>query len=679
MTIVDDYNSMALRRHYDTDDHDVLEEFYRPLLRSAFRYDRAVGYFSAATLRDCASELADFIDNAGRVRLVIGTFISQEELDAIGPAENGDIEKAAIKEQLTRQLRALADSNISAAAIFAQMVASGIAELKFAVRDNGIYHEKFGVFEDIHHHKVAFIGSINETKAALSIDGNHESFSVYKTAEPAFYEAYGLPLEHRFDRLWKGETKSTRIYDVDEESIDMMREIISRSRLIVESNEPEQLPSLAARYKLRPYQEDALQEWKKNRYRGILAMATGTGKTLTAIEAVKRFKAKVPTGAVVITVPYQNLALQWLDALRDQGLPTISVFQSYTSWYPQVKNIFLAAQMGSINIPCLVCVNDTFKDDRFQELLSFLDHAKETFHFLLIDECHHFNSPQHIKTLPKTFGFRLGLSATPYDQFSEHFLDEYFDRIIFEFPLHKAIEAKFLTKYRYHILPVYLDEDESEAYDQITHRILQIAGSDDGFTPEKLPLIQPLLLRRSRIVGAARNKLQRLRQHLLQTGRTPYSLFYCGDGSVDDDGSSVRQIEMVSTLLHDLGWRSSRITADESLKTREILLDSLKSQSIDAVVSIKVLDEGIDIPECRIAYLLASQSSDRQGIQRRGRVLRKSEGKDFAELYDFVVVGGTTGSKALENLRNKELRRATQFANDAANADIILKEISELQ
>jgi superfamily II DNA or RNA helicase len=207
----------------------------------------------------------------------------------------------------------------------------------------------------------------------------------------------------------------------------------------------------------------------------------------------------------------------------------------------------------------------------------------------------------------------------------------------------------------------------------------RIAGSEESFTPETWAKVQPIVLARSRIVGAARDKLVKLRDHLHMTGRRPYSLFYCGDGSVEDDGERIRQIEAVSELLHSLSWRSSRITAAESLQTREALLERLKNQAIDAVVSIKVLDEGIDVPACQRAYLLASQSSDRQGIQRRGRVLRKSEGKDVAELYDFIVIGGSSDATALKKLAGKEIRRAYKFANDSANQNEIVSELEAIQ
>jgi superfamily II DNA or RNA helicase len=672
------FEGLPLSRHYNSDERDVLREFYRPIIERSVRYDRAVGYFSSTTLRACARELGAFISQEGQIRFVIGCLVSSKDAEALTSQEVSEQDRSTIREALKKQLVSLQEQDIDSAALLSRLVLAGVVEIKFALRATGIYHEKFGVFADSIGCKVAFIGSANETEAALSAGANHESFSVFKSWEPAIYEGYGQELEQRFDDLWSGRTKNTRIYGLDEESLTLMRSIALKAQAGQAPDEVA-LPALAARYALRPYQQQALQEWKANNYAGILAMATGTGKTLTAIEAVKKFRNAVPGGAVVITVPYQNLALQWMDALREQGIDVVPVFDSYTKWADRVKNYVLASQATVLqSLPCFVCVNDTFRDDRFQELIGLLENAAQPNHLLIADECHHFNSPEHIRKLPDHFKYRLGLSATPYDQFAQHYLDQYFGRIVFEFPLGRAIQEGFLTPYRYHVIPVTLDEDETEIYEEITLRIVRIAGRDDGFTPETLAKAQPLLLARARIVGAARDKLVQLEKHLNFSRREPFTLFYCGDGSVEDDGERERQIERVTQLLDRLGWRSSRITADESLRQRESALDALRRQTIDAVVSIKVLDEGIDVPSCRNAYLLASQSSDRQGIQRRGRVLRKSEGKEQAVLYDFIVMGAAKVSRSVKSLAKKELRRAWGFSLDAANRPEIQLQLREL-
>jgi superfamily II DNA or RNA helicase len=673
------FPEIALKRHYQSDADDILATFYRPILSRAVSYKRAVGYFSEQSLVACAAELSDFIERDGKIRLVIGYFVSPAELASVTTSDVSEAERLILRQRLVAVLRAIEAGNPPAARIIGALVASGIVELRFAVRKRGIYHEKFGIFEDAYRNKVAFIGSANETEAALAPGRNHESFAVFKSLEPEIYAAYGEELERRFDALWSGDTKETRIYPVDEDSLAIMRAMAVQRDQAGKVDEP-MLPRLVVNKPLRDYQKDALLEWQKNRYRGILAMATGTGKTVTAIEAVKKFRQSVPHGAVVVTVPYQNLALQWIEALRDHGLEVCPVFANSRDWNQAVQNNFLAAQLGPTDMPCFVCVNNTFKSDRFQELLHLLASADEKKHLLIVDECHHFNNPEHLAKLPSHFLFRLGLSATPYDQFAQHYLDAYFGQVVYEFSLSRAINEKFLTPYQYHILPVWLDDGETTIYEELTRKIVQIAGAEETLTPENLVKVQPLLLKRSRVVGACRDKLGVLRRQLERAGKQPFTLFYCGDGSVeDDDLGSTRQIECVSSLLHDVGWTSSRITAEETLKQREALLAKLKEKRLDAIVSIKVLDEGIDIPDCRSAYLLASQTSDRQGIQRRGRVLRKAEGKEQADLYDFVVLGGTSNSSAMKSLARRELRRASSFASDALQSATLQQHIHDLK
>lgn len=670
---------IALKRHYQSDNDDILATFYRPVLSRSVSYKRAVGYFSEGSLVACAAELSSFIERDGKIQLIIGCFVSPAELASVSTTDLVEAERQVLRQRLITMLRAIEAGDPPSAKIIGTLVASGIVEMRFAVRQKGIYHEKFGIFEDAHGNKVAFIGSANETEAALAPGRNHESFAVFKSVEPEMYAAYGKELEHRFDALWVGNTKETRIYPVDEDSLAIMR-AMAMQRNEIDIEDFPVLPRLIVNKPLRDYQNLALQEWQKNRYQGILAMATGTGKTMTAIEAVKKFRQSVPHGAVVVTVPYQNLALQWIEALRDHGLNVCPVFANSRDWIQTVQNNFLAAHLGRTDMPCFVCVNNTFKSERFQELLQLLGDAVEKKHLLIVDECHHFNSPEHIAKLPAHFQFRLGLSATPYDQFAQHYLDAYFGRVVYEFALSRAIAEKYLTPYRYHILPVWLDENETLIYEELTRKIVQIAGTDEALTPENLAKVQPLLLKRARVVGACRDKLTVLTRQLEKSGKQSFTLFYCGDGTVEDDEhGSARQIERISGLLHEVGWTSSRITAEESLGQREALLVKLKERRLDAIVSIKVLDEGIDIPDCRSAYLLASQTSDRQGIQRRGRVLRKAEGKELADLYDFVVLGGASGSAAMKSLARRELRRATNFALDALQADVLQQQISDLK
>ena len=166
-----------------------------------------------------------------------------------------------------------------------------------------------------------------------------------------------------------------------------------------------------------------------------------------------------------------------------------------------------------------------------------------------------------------------------------------------------------------------------------------------------------------------------------------HTLFYCGDGSVVEESSgtelddlAVRDIKRVASILHKQGWKSSKFTADESLKERRNIIDNFKLGFIDAMVSIRVLDEGIDIPVCKQAFLLASSRNERQFIQRRGRILRKSVGKEFSIIHDFIVLPseGIYLDDSLKSLVNSELDRVYEFSHVAMNKKELYEAAAEI-
>jgi superfamily II DNA or RNA helicase len=673
------FSELQLLKHFESDSDDIMADFYRPVLSRAVRYDRAVGYFSSSTFRSCALELSEFVRKNGKARLIIGCLTNQADLQAISKIETAkdDQTREAIRRQLIQYFDDLIGADPNSALTFATLITAGIVTIRFALRDRGIYHEKFGVFEDRDGARIAFIGSVNETSSAMDPSLNHESISVYDSRDTNIFREYGEPLEQRFEKLWRGETKKTRIYDMDRETIDLIRQVAERYSV---SNEAEIRES--DQQDLRPYQTEALVSWEHNSYRGILAMATGTGKTRTALAAVKRFRASPNSGIVVITVPYQNLALQWRKELENLGIPSYPVFQNYESWFEPVKAFILNARYSDgARPPCLVCVNRTFNEPRFRELLGLLSAQDQTIHFLVADEAHHFNSELICRELPDLFTFRLALSATPYDQFEGHddarFLANYFGDIVYNFSLERAVQEGFLCPYNFYFFPCSLDQDESAEYDELTKRLVRAIGDKDIRQPDVFGKIQPILIARSRIVAGAKDKLRVLANHLQKTGRQSLTLFYCGDSSIESDYGTRRHVEVVTKLLDDLGWRTSRVTAEETLGDREAILRSFSNCEIDAIVSIRVLDEGIDLPSTERAYLLASQSSNRQGIQRRGRVLRKHPAKTHAEIFDFVVVGAQLSAAWVQSLGTKEIKRAIQFALAALNRDTQLALIRE--
>jgi superfamily II DNA or RNA helicase len=405
-----------------------------------------------------------------------------------------------------------------------------------------------------------------------------------------------------------------------------------------------------------------------------LALATGTGKTKTAIAAIRNFQQKFPQGTVVVTAPYQALASQWIDQLRNLGVNSIKVFGSHLDWESRVQNIVDSIQTAIdpyARIPVLVCVNKTFRGENFQAILTAF--GRDSFQgMIVVDECHHFNSRPGINALPSCFNFRMGLSATPFEGGEKRFLDEYFSGIAFEYSLASAIKNGHLAQYNYNPILIELTEHEADEYVHLIRLVQKrFATAKDELESDEYG--QPEI----EIDGLLENltaKLTKLSELLKASGRQKFSLFYCGVGSIKlPSGERMRQIHFVTKLLDQLSWKISKITAEETAAERERILDSFRNEQIEAIASMKVLDEGIDVPDCRNAYILASQRSERQGIQRRGRVLRIAPGKSVANLYDFIIVGPRMSIRELEDLYSKELKRAIMFSGDAVNKSECLK------
>jgi superfamily II DNA or RNA helicase len=253
-------------------------------------------------------------------------------------------------------------------------------------------------------------------------------------------------------------------------------------------------------------------------------------------------------------------------------------------------------------------------------------------------------------------------------------MDEYFGDIVFEFDLRRAIDERYLTPYRYHPVFIELTADEAEAYQRVSQ---EVKGDKNNQESESVSVGKSHLTDSQRsILDSAIGKFIGLRELLRGKGRMTHCLFYCGVGSLKfSDGERVRNLTSVAKILGQEGWNVGKITADENASDRARILSDFRNERLDALVSIRVLDEGIDIPACHTAFILASQDSIRQGIQRRGRVLRLADGKDYADLYDFIFTGPFFRDADVNKLYDREFKRAKLFAKDSLNSDECMREI----
>lgn len=434
----------------------------------------------------------------------------------------------------------------------------------------------------------------------------------------------------------------------------------------------------------RPYQKEAISVWMHNRGQGILNMATGTGKTVTSLLASSEL-AELQDGelALIIAAPYQHLVDQWVEELEHFSVTPIKAYQSRTKWTDDLTMSITEYNSGGRDVLPIVTTHNTFATDHFQQIIRRLNGAKT---MLIVDEVHHMGAPHLRQSLPKEIRARLGLSATPerwYDEEGTNSLMRYFSSgIVFEYGLDEAIESEYLSKYYYvpHLIP--LTDDEQEEYLALSKAIGQRAASVSGDIgdagAQSDETLKQLLFKRARLIGSAENKLTVLTDLLQQQKEIHHILVYCGDGQVGGEGEETkRQLRAVTELLgKELQIKTHQFTYEEDQETRERLLSDFEEGVIEALVAIRCLDEGVDVPATQTAFVLASSSNPRQFIQRRGRILRTHPEKRYSVIHDFVVtppmeIRNETKEDSIFNterrLVKKELERLSTFTDSAIN------------
>jgi superfamily II DNA or RNA helicase len=220
-----------------------------------------------------------------------------------------------------------------------------------------------------------------------------------------------------------------------------------------------------------------------------------------------------------------------------------------------------------------------------------------------------------------------------------------------------------------------------EAYMELTEKIGRLMAQQNGgadFELDENQSLQTALFKRARLIGTAREKLDLLVSLFDCEDDPSHSLVYCSDGSTGlDDDVGERHVDATTQRLRaDCGVSVERFTAREDQAERERLLEAFEAGEIQVLTSIRCLDEGVDVPATRTAYLLASTSNPRQYVQRRGRILRQHADKRFAVIHDFITVPDTSRHPevlsddrydAERTLIRKELERVTTFAESARN------------
>ncbi len=694
--------SLTLSDRYRSDEEDVVATFYVPAFTVASSYSRAVGYFTSTSMALYARGIQTFAERGGTMRLIASPHLTEDDVTDI---ERGYDLREVIQRATMRELESEGrETVLDGLGIVGRLIAEGRLDIKLAFVEQsgriGIYHEKIGVFRDNLGDLVAFTGSSNETFGGLM--ANFESVEVYR-GWVAGDGTRALRLEADFQKLWSNQTPHLSVERFPD---------VARDRLIKLGNDrtaqplpgrddaltpPPEVNSEPARLVMpdsltvRDYQREAVNSWLKKQGRGILKMATGTGKTKTAMLAATQLgnvlRQHDQSLILLILAPLQHLVDQWISEVEDFGVHPIAVYESSQQWLPVVEEQLAEARMGQRPLVAMIATNASFAGEKFQGVLSRVNQPL----LVIADEAHNLGSSAYRASLPPNATYRLALSATPERWFDDEGTDaliDYFGPVVFELGLGKAIEMGALCRYTYVPRLVELNDHETNLYASLTAQIAKrIAYGDSLVDGDKDSPIGFLLRQRAGVLGHAEGKIAALRSDLDARKDSWFQLVYCAEGNrpaEQGDPPGPNQLQDVMNLVGNELHLSAHSYVSQTLRPqRRVLLRRFGTgNDLRVLVAMRCLDEGVDIPDARTGYLLASSSNPRQFIQRRGRLLRKADGKDHAEIVDYLAVppSATPLNFDVERaLLTRELERANEFGKLSENYETTLAVLRPLK
>lgn len=594
---------------------------FEPALSRSREYKRAVGYFTSAWISRNAYGLSQLAAGGGKARWITSPHLSESDWNALKSASDtpiGVLERSTLK-SVDDLRQSLAEDTLNT---IAWMVADGLLDFRIAIatadREYGDFHTKFGVFCDEAGPAVAFIGSMNESERGTI---NHEVVSVFARNRGEESERVD-EFDKMFETLWIGQDPHYTTFTLPEATkMELVRlRTTQRPYPVAEMKGHREL--------LRPYQVEAVRKWRSNGNHGIFEMATGTGKTISALACIEHVLGDLNAPRVVLVVcPFQHLVDQWAEQVDTIGLPVVRAHESSARWRPEIHRLLSGLELGTQRAGIIVTTYATLTSDKLVQALSRVQDQT----MLVADECHYLGSVRALAGMNEHYPFRLGLSATPtryYDEGGTDAIISYFDGVVYEFGLERAIREEFLVPYAYYPEFVELTDDEATQYLELTAQLSRLISQDN---PDKLEIVKRLAIKRARVLNNAESKVGWLREKLKEHPAEDwqFTLVYSGD-----------QIFQSTTELigSELGIRQHEFTSRQRRAERASILQRFESGDLQVLTAMKCLDEGVDVPPTRTAYFLASSGNPREFIQRRGRILRRSPGKASATIFDAIAV-----------------------------------------
>lgn len=690
---------IPLKRSYDSDSDNILADFYIPALSGSMRYSRLTGFFSSTSLAIAAKGISGLIRNGGHIRLITGAKFRKTDIEAIKEAYKEP--ERILEEAMLRELNRLEDEFVrDHIRALAWMVANEKLKIKVAIvfdddgypldsrtlEKQGVFHQKVGILEDFEGNQISFSGSENESAAGWQ--GNIEEFKVFRSWIEAEREYFNADLL-KFEKFWHGFAKRTKVMDVPRAIEEKLVEVAPDNIEELDLERWIRREGRGSPIVLRNYQTKAIDSWLANEKKGIFEMATGTGKTITALGCLRTALETEERAKVVISSPFIHLSEQWIRESNKLNIECEKLVadSSQNKWKDRLVDSLLDVENGITEKLVVLTTHNTFSSPDFMKIIKrSKERMPEQSFFLIVDEVHGIGAPERKKGLIEEYDYRLGLSATPKRWFDLEGTDRifnYFGDVVFEFSLKDAIDAGYLTPYIYKPHFAHLTPEEIAKYESETLKVAR-AYYRSKDKDERDQIFTLLCIRRQKIIRNAVNKFIVFEKILDELDEIKHCLVYC----------SPRQIRRVQNILNKRNIIQHKFTQLEGTKPekrfgwlseREFLIKEFSEGTYHALVSMKCLDEGVDVPPARIAVMLANSGNPREYIQRRGRVLRKFPGKKHAVIHD-VIVEPTLGPRTSQELKDlerkivaKELKRYREFAQSSQNAKECLSKLKDIE
>ena len=690
------------------------ERFFNDGLNNSTEFDLKLGYFSSAAISVLAEGFATFISKGGYMRLIINHIVSKKDKEAITNGVMGNV----IDCSDLSNFQYLKTTFNEYQEQFFRCLAYMISEKRIDIRiikprgKKGIAHTKSGQFRD-GDSITAFTGSANFTISGLF--NNIEEIKIDRSDSVDRMVQKRIEKQRKdFDAIMSGEKKgidylspkdlvealSTNYGDSDiEELLDVEKKLreVKRQHRQISNSAHDDIEASIPRFpydKPREYQQLAFENWKNNKQKGLFAMATGTGKTITSLNCLLEIYKRNGYYKAIILVPTITLVNQWeKECWKFNFSNIIKVYSKNAEWRSKIELLQMSEKYRKPSEPAqnfiIISTYASFAREKVFTILNSFERAKVLF---IADEAHNMGSPSILKRLGTIkYLRRIGLSATPerqYDVDTNVKLYRFFgaeDNFTFEYSMKEAIQKGVLCKYYYYPHLVELTDDEMEKYLEYSIKI-KYFNYNKGVFDKKDDVLMSLLLARKRIIHKAANKLDAfkkiIKERYEKNGNLKYSLIYVPEGNKPDyiidsdifDKSEQVADDDVSNHLIDV-YTEAVMKVDKYItvrkfvsgqKDRDAILADFAKGKLQVLTSMKCLDEGVDVPRSELAIFCASTGNPRQFIQRRGRVLRQHPDKHMAEIHDLVVApevsATSSGYKMEQALLKNELLRVKKFS-----------------